>query len=174
MRTDPSYSTARPGAPATPWWLTVGMTRHSLLLVAHITGVAAWLGANFVQIVLSPRFAKERPDIAAAWTRQQMWLGQRYYNVAGAAIAITGVLLVLDGDWSWSAGFVWVGIAVIILGGVLGVAAFTPLTQQRLTALESGDTAGAAAALSRILPLAALDSLLLITAALAMVHKWQA
>ena len=150
------------------------MTTRTLLLSLHITGVAAWLGANFVQLVLSPRFARDRPELAAAWTRQQMWLGERYYNVAGAVIAITGVLLVLDGDWSWSAGFVWVGIVVVILGGVLGVGAFAPLAKKRLAALEAGDASAAAAAQSRIIPLGLLDTVLILTAILAMVHKWQA
>jgi len=150
------------------------VTTRTLLLSLHITGVAAWLGANFVQLVLSPRFARDRPELAAAWTRQQMWLGERYYNVAGAVIGITGVLLVLDGDWSWSAGFVWVGIAVVILGGVLGVAAFAPLAKQRLAALEAGDAPAAAAAQNRIIPLGLLDTVLILTAILAMVHKWQA
>ena len=31
------------------------MTTRNLLLVLHIAGVAAWLGANLVQAVLSPR-----------------------------------------------------------------------------------------------------------------------
>ena len=76
------------------------MTR-TLLLALHIASVAAWLGANFVQFVLSPRFARGPADIAAAWTRQTIWLGERYYSVVGALVAVSGVLLVLDGDWSW-------------------------------------------------------------------------
>ncbi len=35
------------------------------------------------------------------------WLHDRYYAVVAGLIAITGVLLVLDGDWSWSSQFVW-------------------------------------------------------------------
>jgi hypothetical protein len=150
------------------------VTSRTLLLVVHIAGVSAWLGANFVQLVLSPRMTKEGNVVAAAWTRQTMWLGERYYSVAGAIIAISGVFLVLDGDWSWGSGFIWVGVAVIIIGGVTGVAAFTPLARQRLTALEAGDDAGAAAAQGRIIPLALVDTLLVLTAMLAMVHKWAA
>ena len=150
------------------------MTTRTLLLALHIAGVAAWLGANFVQLVLSPRFAKGPADVAAAWTRQTIWLGERYYNAAGAVIAITGVLLVLDGDWSWGAGFVWVGIAVLIIGGAMGGGLFGPLAKKRAAALEAGDTAAADAAQGRIIPLAFLDTALVLTAVLAMVHRWQA
>jgi hypothetical protein len=149
------------------------MTR-TLLLALHIASVAAWLGANFVQLVLSPRFAKGPADVAAAWTRQTIWLGERYYNAAGTLIAVTGVLLVLDGDWSWGSGFIWVGIAVIAIGGALGGMAFGPLAKRRADALERGDTAAATAAQGRIIPLALLDTVLVLTAVLAMVDKWQA
>jgi hypothetical protein len=150
------------------------VTTRTLLLSLHIAAVAAWLGANFVQIAVSPRFARERPEVAAAWNRQQMWLGQRYYSLAGAVIAISGVLLVLDGDWSWSGKFIWVGIAVIVIGGVMGVAAFTPLAEKSLTALEAGDAPAAAEVNRRVTALALLDTALVLTAILAMVHKWQA
>ena len=149
------------------------MTR-TFLLALHITGVAAWLGANFVQLVLTPRFARGPAEVAAAWTRQIIWLGERYYNVVGGVIGVTGVLLVLDGDWSWGSGFVWVGITVVAIGALLGVAFFGPLAKRRVAALETGDGGGAAAAQSRILRLAILDTALVLTAVLAMVDKWRA
>jgi hypothetical protein len=145
---------------------------RTLLLALHITGVAAWLGANFVQLVLTPRFATAGADAAAAWTRQTIWLGERYYNVAGAMIATTGVLLVLDGDWSWGSGFIWVGIAVVVIGGVLGVAHFGPQAKARADALEAGDDASAQRALGRIVPAGVFDTVLILVAVLAMVDKW--
>ena len=139
----------------------------------HITSVAAWLGANFVQLVLSPRFARAPRDVAAEWTRQIVFLGERYYGVVGALLGLSGVLLVLDGDWSWSSGFIWVGVAVIVIGAVMGVAVFSPLARRRVAALDAGDDATAAQAQSRIMPLGLLDTALILTAILAMVHKWR-
>lgn len=150
------------------------MTTRTLLLALHISGVAAWLGANFVQLVLSPRFARGPADVAAAWTRQTIWLGERYYIASGVLIPVTGVLLVLDGDWSWGAGFVWVGISVVVIGAVMGGAVFGPLAKQRVTALEAGDEPAAASVQRRIMGFAVLDTVLILTAVLAMVHKWQA
>jgi hypothetical protein len=147
---------------------------HTIVLALHITGVAAWLGANFVQLVLSPRFARGPADIAAAWTRQTIWLGERYYIASGVLIGVTGVVLVLDNDWSWSAGFIWVGISVVVVGAVLGGAVFGPLAKRRAAALESGDSSTAAAVQARIVGFALLDTALVLTAVLAMVHKWQA
>jgi hypothetical protein len=149
------------------------MTR-TLLLAVHITGVAAWLGANFVQLVLTPRFDKAGTVVAAAWTRQTIWLGERYYNLAGGIVAVTGVLLVLDGDWSWGAGFIWVGVAVVVIGSLLGVLHFGPQATARAEALERGDAPAAGAALRAILPVAVVDTLLILLAVLAMVDKWAA
>jgi hypothetical protein len=148
------------------------MTTRTIVLALHITGVAAWLGANFVQLVLTPRFARGPADVAAAWTRQTIWLGERYYIAAGGLIAVTGVTLVLDGDWSWSSGFIWVGIAVVIIGAVMGGAFFGPLAKRRAEALEAGDTTTADGVQRRILPLAFVDTALVLTAILAMVDKW--
>jgi hypothetical protein len=147
---------------------------RTLLLALHITGVAAWLGANFVQLVLTPRFDRAGATAAAAWTRQTIWLGERYYNVAGGLIALTGVGLVFESDWSWGSGFIWVGIAVLVVGGVLGAAHFAPRSKARLAALEAGDEAAASRALGAIVPAAYVDTILVLTAVLAMVDKWQA
>jgi hypothetical protein len=110
--------------------------------------------------------------VAAAWTRQTIWLGERYYIAAGALIAVTGVTLVIDGDWSWSSGFIWVGIAVVVIGAVMGGAFFGPLAKQRAAALDTGDVAAADRVQGRIIPLALLDTALVLTAILAMVDKW--
>jgi hypothetical protein len=151
------------------------MTYRTLLLTVHIAGVAGWLGANFTQLVLNPQMARSGREVEAAWTRAQMFLGQRYYNVVGAVIAITGVLLVIHEPIAdWSSGFVWVGIVVVILGGALGVAVFSPLTQKRLAAIEAGDEAGRAAATQRTVVMACIDTVLVLTAVLAMVHHWRA
>lgn len=158
-----------PGRAGVPDSRTVTRT---LLLALHITAVAAWLGANLVQIVLSPRLARSSREAAAAWTRQTIWLGQRYYPLAGALIAISGVLLVLESDWPWDSGFIWVGVAVVVIGAVMGVGVFNPLADRRTRALEAGDDPAAARALGRIVPLGMLDTGLILVAILAMVHKW--
>jgi len=149
------------------------MTR-TLLLALHITAVAAWLGANFVQIVLSPRIARSPAATAAEWARQTVWLGRRYYNVVGTLIGLTGVLLVLDGDWAWSSGFIWVGVVVLVIGGLMGVLVFESLMTRRIVALDTGEAESAAGLLRRIMQFAVLDTVLVLIALVAMVHRWQA
>lgn len=147
---------------------------RTIVLAVHILAVACWFGANVVQVLLSPRY--ERADVgeAAGWTRQTIWLGERYYPVVGALVAISGITLVIDGPWAWGDRFVWVGIAVVVIGGALGGAFFGPQAKQRLAHLEAGDTAAASAVQRRIISMAFVDTTLIVLAVLAMVHKWGA
>ena len=148
------------------------MTLRTFILTLHIAGAAAWLGANFVQMVLAPRFAKASDEVAAAWTRQTIWLGERYYSAVGALILITGVILVIDGDWRWSTEFIVLGIATVFIGGILGLAVFAPLAQKRADALDAGDDAAAADALRKIIPWGVVDTVLVLLTVLAMVDRW--
>ncbi len=148
------------------------MTRNLLLLV-HITAVAAWLGANFVQFVLAPRFRRHGPAEAKAWSEAARFLGRRYYNVAGVLVGASGVFLVLDGDWGWH-GFVLVGIVTVVVGATLGVAVFEPLLKGEAAALERGDDAAAARAQHNVASVAFLDTALLLVTVLAMIDKWRA
>lgn len=145
------------------------MTRN-LLLWLHVAAVAAWLGANFVQLVLARRLADG--PAAKAWTDATIFLGERYYTAAGGVIGVTGVLLVLDTPWSWGDGFVWMGIVVVLIGGAMGGLVFGPLAKKRSAALEAGDAATAEAALARTIPAAYLDTALVLIVVLAMVSKW--
>ena len=148
------------------------MTLRTFVLTLHIAVAAAWLGANFVQMVLAPRFAKASNEVAAAWTRQTIWLGERYYSAVGALILLTGVILVIDGDWSWSTRFIILGIATVFIGGILGFTVFAPLAEKRVGALDAGDDAEAARAMQRIIPWGVFDTTLVLVTVLAMVDKW--
>lgn len=152
------------------------MTGRNILLTLHIAAIAGWLGANFVQLVLAPRFDKVGGEARKHWTEMTEWMGTRYYAVIGVLILVTGIGLVsLDTTpWEFSDPFVGVGIAVVIVGAVMGGAVFSPLTKKRLAAFESGDETAAKAALSKISLAGAFDTLLVVMAVLAMVSKWKA
>lgn len=147
------------------------MTR-TVLLWLHIASVAGWVGANYVQLVVGPRLDRASNEVASAWTRQIMWLGERYYAAVGGLIMLTGIGLVLETDWNWDHDFVWVGIVVVVIGAVMGVGVFTPLTRRKLASLEGGDTSTALAVQRRIVGFALLDTALVLLALYAMVDKW--
>lgn len=96
-----------------------------------------------------------------------------YYNVAGVGLGVTGVLMVLDGDWPWSSGFVVVGIAALVIGGVLGIIEFAPLSRKIAAAARAGDGPMFARLVKRNVLSALFDSTVVLTTILAMVAKWK-
>jgi hypothetical protein len=149
------------------------MTR-TLLLALHIAAIASWLGADVLQHALRRRWERESAEVAHAWARMQFFLHDRYYAVVAVVIALTGVGLVFESDWSWSSGFVWVGIGTVVLGGVLGGVVLKSLAKQEIAAWERGDPDAARAFQRRMLPVELLLTAAVLVAILAMVDKWAA
>jgi len=81
------------------------------------------------------------------------WMHDRYYAVVAVIILVTGIALVVEGDWSWSSSFIWVGIATVVAGGVFGGVVLKGLAKTRIDTLESGDTTGAENARKRMVPI---------------------
>jgi hypothetical protein len=148
------------------------MTRN-LLLLAHITSVAAWLGANILQLVIGPRLRARGGDVARQWAETGVFLGRRYYNIIGVLVALTGIALVVHGHWHWR-GFVIVGIVMIVIGAVTGIVGFDRLFKQEVAARTSGDEVTAKRAAHNITSLAFMDTFLLLITMLAMIDKWKA
>lgn len=149
------------------------MNARNVLLTLHIAAVTGWLGADILQYAIAPRLAKESPEVRTAWARQQVWLHDVYYAVVAVVIAVTGVLLVLHGHWSWSSTFIWVGVGAIVGGATLGGGGLGSIAKKGLAALEAGDADGADAARRRHLPLALVVSALPLIAIFAMVQRWR-
>ena len=147
------------------------MTRN-LLVLAHITTVAAWLGANILQLVVGPRLRAQGGEVARQWAETGRFLGKRYYNIAGLVVLVTGIALVQHSGWNWR-GFVIVGIAMVVVGGITGVAGFDRLFRREREARAAGDEATAKRVTHNITSLAVMDTLLLIVTALAMIDKWK-
>jgi hypothetical protein len=147
------------------------MTRN-LMLLAHITSVAAWLGANILQLVIGPRLRARGGDVARQWAETGEFLGKRYYSVVGGLVLITGIGLVFHGHWEWR-GFVLVGIGMVVVGAVTGIVGFDRLFKREVAARTSGDETAAKRAAHNITSLAFMDTLLLLVTALAMIDHWK-
>lgn len=142
------------------------------LLTLHIADAGSWLGADLLVHALTPRLERD-PSAAPTWARAQAWLHGSYYPIVAVVLLATGVLLVLNGGWSWSSDFIWVGVGAIVLGTALGGGGLGSLSKQRLAALTAGDESTATDASRKLQRLSVVVTLLPIVAILAMVDKWQ-
>jgi hypothetical protein len=152
----------------------VPMSTRTVLLTLHIAAIASWLGADVLQHAMRHRWASETPEANLAWARMQFWFHDRYYALVVAVILASGVALVVEGDWGWSSGFVWVGIGTLVAGGTLGGIGLKGLARKRGDALAAGDAEGASAASRRAVPIELLLTALVLVTIVAMVHKWGA
>lgn len=141
----------------------------SLLLVLHILSAAAWFGADLTLLIQSntptPQF----------W-RGAIRIGRQLQTPAGILLLLTGVGLVLTDDETlgFDAPFITVGVAVIVIGAVMGARVLPSRYRRAADLLDAGDHAGHGAVARNLRSLGALDATLLAVAVIAMVGKWGA
>ena len=149
------------------------MDLREFMLLLHIAGAGTWLGANVVQMIAPPLAAAHGPEVAAGWMRMGAGFARRLYMPVGILVLITGVVLVLisDGAYTFGSLFVTIGLAVVIIGGLLGGLVFGPGAEKAGAAIESGDQSTIAAVTGRLARFGALDTLLLLFAIMVMILR---
>ncbi len=148
---------------------------RDVILPLHIIAVAAWLGGNFVQLMLLPFFEKQGHEVAALWHEASGNMAKIYYTIAGVAILITGVVLVLDNDSiEFSAAYVSLGFLAVILGAAGGMAFFGPKSREFIAAHQAGDDAAIAGLRTKFSVMALIDTAIVILTIFAMVGRWGA
>lgn len=140
-----------------------------LLLFVHIVAAGVWLGGNVSQFVMKPRFG----TATAAFWRATVLMGRVQYTPAALVLLGTGLWMVARSSvYEYETVFVSFGVAVVLIGAVLGMAVFGPKGRKAAELRESGD-ATAAAKVERTLALfGGLDTVLVLLAIASMVWKW--
>ncbi len=143
------------------------------VLWIHILAAASWFGGGVATQIGSQVFASESDASRASWYRLLLRLGQVLYTPAAVVVLITGVLLVTGSEaYGFGSTFVSIGFLAVIVGAGLGMAVYGPRSRAASAALESGDTSGAAAAITRIRQVAWFELALLAITIASMVWKW--
>lgn len=110
-----------------------------VLLWLHIVAGGVWIGTNVVQLVAPRLLADGGPLVKATWARTVVGFGTRIYTPVAIVLLLTGIELVRSLDYSYGDTFVLIGIAVVIIGGVLGGVVFGPTGRSLADAVEAGD-----------------------------------
>lgn len=148
------------------------MSLRDVLLILHIAGAGTWLGANLVQ-TMAPRLAASHgPVVTAGWYRVAGRLSKPLYIPAGVLIVLTGVWMILISEaYSFTSVFVLIGLAVVIIGAVLGSVVFEPTSEAAARAIESGDESTSRGAIGKLSGFGVLDTLLVLFAIVVMVLR---
>lgn len=141
------------------------------LLIVHILAAATWLGAGVTVGFLTPRLRGAGDETAGAFMAAYERMGLVLFNPAGILVLLTGVVLVIDGPWEFENAFVVIGVAVVVIGAVLGARVFSPLSREAQVAHAGGDVARLDRIYARFRTFGALDTSLIVLAIIAMVLK---
>ncbi|MDP9494369.1 MAG: hypothetical protein M3P87_03930 [Actinomycetota bacterium] len=145
---------------------------NEFLLIVHVLAAATWVGAGVLSGFVGSHIAREGGAAALGWARVSKEAGLKVFNPAGLLTAVSGILLVVSSDiYDWADTFVTVGLAVVVLTGVIGGVVHRPDSDRLITALESADHQTAAAIGKRAAIWGAVTLALLIVAVSVMVLK---
>jgi uncharacterized membrane protein len=149
------------------------MSRYELYLLVHILGAIVWVGAHANLQFLALRAERSGDD---AGLKQVLDDGDALAKIiipASLAVVIAGVLMVLDGPWSFSMLWIDLGLAGFAATFVTGMFLLEP-AGKRLSAVveaEGGFTPPAAAQAKRLLAIARVDALVIVLVVAVMVAK---
>ncbi|HEY7874827.1 MAG TPA: DUF2269 family protein [Actinomycetota bacterium] len=111
---------------------------YRILLFVHVMAVIMWLGAGVVFQMLSERAGEDRDG---SKMRRLAELGEEfgpgYFGGLTATVLVSGVALVLEGNWGFDHVFVIGGLVGILISGGIGGAVIGPTSKRLLAALEA-------------------------------------
>lgn len=118
------------------------MTWYELFLWLHITMAVVWVGGGIMLQALALRvIAASDPVRMAAFSRDVEFIGLRLFTPASLLLLLTGVGLVLNGNWDWGEPFVSIGLLVWLLSFLTGILYLGPEGGRIARAIEAGGPA---------------------------------
>ncbi len=117
------------------------MTWYELFLFLHISMAIIWVGGGFFLQGLSLRVVGARDESRiAAFAGDIEFLGLRIFTPSSVLLFLTGIGLVLNGDWSWSEPFISIGLLVWVVSFVAGVAYLGPTSGKIKAEMDANGT----------------------------------
>jgi uncharacterized membrane protein len=107
------------------------MSRYEFLLFLHVTAVIVWLGAGTTLALLALYAERQRDrELGARLGALAAWLGPRVFAPASLGTLAVGILLVLDGSWTFQPLWIRLGFAAFAVSFLLNVGVRVPLLRR--------------------------------------------
>jgi hypothetical protein len=108
------------------------MSRYEFLLFAHVVGVIVWLGTGTAFALIAIFGDRELlPRLGPLGAK----LGPRVFAPAALGTLVFGILLVLDGDWTFDPLWIQLGFVAFATSFLINVAVRAPIARR----MRSGD-----------------------------------
>jgi uncharacterized membrane protein len=127
------------------------MTYYEVLLFLHIATAAVWLGSGFfLQMLVWRAGATDDRPLLQGVASNSGWLAQRIFIPSSLAVLVLGVLLTIEGPWSFGELWIVLGLAGYAFSFLTGIGFIEPEGKRIAAAMAAGDEARAAFHVARI------------------------
>ena len=127
------------------------MSYYEVLLFLHIAAAAVWLGSGFFLQMLVFRADKTGDaPLLQGMASNSAWLAQRIFIPASLAVLVVGILLTIEGPWSFGELWIVLGLAGYAFSFLTGIGFIEPEGKRIAAAMEAGDSDRARLHISRI------------------------
>lgn len=103
------------------------MTRYELFLFLHVSGAIIWLGAGFLVTILELKAGRTgAPAEMRRVGETNNWLTPRLFIPSALATFVLGILLTIEGPWSFGDLWIVLGLAGFATTFITGVGFLSP------------------------------------------------
>jgi uncharacterized membrane protein len=127
------------------------LSYYEVLLFLHLATAAIWLGSGFFLQMLVWRAGKTGDGpLLQGVASNSGWLAQRIFIPASLAVLVVGILLTIEGPWSFGDLWIVLGLAGYAFSFLVGILFLEPEGKRIAAAMEAGDEARAGFHIGRI------------------------
>jgi uncharacterized membrane protein len=121
------------------------MSYYEILLFLHIATAIVWLGSGFfLQLLVFRAESAGDTGLTRGIASNSGWMAQRVFIPASLAVLILGILLTIEGPWSFGDLWIVLGLAGYAVSFLIGILFQEPQGKRIHTAMEAGDQGRAA------------------------------
>jgi uncharacterized membrane protein len=114
------------------------MSYYEILLFLHIGAAAVWLGAAALFFVLFQRAkSAQDPVLAQRLGAHTEWLAKRLFIPVSLSVLMLGILLTIEGPWSFDQLWILLGLAGMATTFAIGIGVIEPSTKKMHAAMEA-------------------------------------
>jgi uncharacterized membrane protein len=148
------------------------MSYYEVILFLHIAAAIVWLGSGFFLQMLVFRAGKTGDGgLMQGVASNSGWMAQRIFIPASLAVLILGILLTIEGPWSFGDLWIVLGLAGYAFSFLVGIGFIEPEGKRIAKAMQAGDGARGAIHVKRINTVSRLELVVLYLVVWVMVLK---